>query len=142
MDPEALAALHARCFDAAPPPWSAAAFAGALASPGAFLLGDPEGFALGRIAGPEAELLTLAVAPERRRAGRGRALLAAYEAEAAARGATDSFLEVDETNAPARALYAAAGYAEAGRRRGYYAEGRSRPADALVLRKALAGTGS
>jgi ribosomal-protein-alanine N-acetyltransferase len=45
------------------------------------------------------------------------------------------FLEVSERNAAARALYAAAGFAEVGRRRRYYADG----ADALVLRRDLTG---
>jgi ribosomal-protein-alanine N-acetyltransferase len=43
------------------------------------------------------------------------------------------FLEVAEANAAARALYAAAGFAEVGRRRRYYADG----GDALVLRRGL-----
>jgi ribosomal-protein-alanine N-acetyltransferase len=43
------------------------------------------------------------------------------------------FLEVSEANGAARALYAAAGFEEAGRRRRYYADG----SDALVLRRAL-----
>jgi ribosomal-protein-alanine N-acetyltransferase len=43
------------------------------------------------------------------------------------------FLEVAERNGAARALYAAAGFAAAGRRRRYYPDG----ADALVLRRSL-----
>jgi ribosomal-protein-alanine N-acetyltransferase len=50
--------------------------------------------------------------------------------EAAARGAQEIFLEVAESNAAARALYAKARAQEVGRRRRYYADG----ADALVLR--------
>ncbi len=138
MTPEALAALHARCFAAAPRPWTVREFEEVLAGAGVFLCGIPEGFAVGRVAGPEAELLTLAVDPEARGRGLGRWLVAAFEAEAARRGAVDAFLEVAEGNAAARAVYAAAGWTEAGRRRGYYAAP-GRPAeDALVLRKALA----
>jgi [ribosomal protein S18]-alanine N-acetyltransferase len=138
MTPEALAALHARCFAAAPRPWTAREFEEVLAGPGMFLCAIAEGFAVGRVAGPEAELLTLAVDPEARRRGLGRWLVAGFEAEAARRGAVDAYLEVAEGNAAARALYAAAGWTGAGRRRGYYAAP-GRPAeDALVLRKALA----
>jgi ribosomal-protein-alanine N-acetyltransferase len=54
-------------------------------------------------------------------------------AAAAAAGARDMHLEVSETNEAARALYAGAGFAVSGRRRGYYADG----SDALVLRRAL-----
>ena len=105
MSPEDLAALHARCFDESPPPWSAAAFAGALAAPGAFLLTAGGAFLLGRVVADEAELLTLAVAPENRRQGTARALLGRFEAGARARGAAGAFLEVAASNAAARALY-------------------------------------
>ena len=135
MTPEALAALHARCFDAAPPPWSARDFENLLADPLTLLVIDDGGFALGRVIAPEADLLTLAVDPARRRQGLGRALVARLETAAAARGAATMFLEVAATNAPARALYAALGYAQAGLRRGYYGPG----IDALVLRRALDG---
>lgn len=140
MTPEALAALHAAVFTDAPPPWSPAAFDALLHHPGTVLALRPGGFALGRVAGPEVEILTVAVLPEARRRGLGAALVAEIEAAAAARGAEESFLEVAETNAPARALYARLGYRAVGRRPRYYLR-RDRPAvDALVLRKALAAT--
>lgn len=138
MTPEALAALHALAFDEAPRPWTAAEFAAFLAEPSTLLVTGDGGFALGRVAGPEAELLTLAVAPAVRRRGLGRGLVAAFEAGAAARGAREALLEVAVTNGPARTLYAAAGYAEVGRRRGYYARRGAPPIDALVLARRLA----
>lgn len=131
--PKDLAALHARCFTA-PPPWSAAAFVEALAAPGAFLLGDARAFLLGRVIAGEGEVMILAVAPEARRGGLGRALVARFAAAAQARGATECFLEVAADNAPARGLYAGLGWVEAGRRPRYYGTGR----DALILRLALA----
>lgn len=134
--PDALAALHARCLDT-PRPWTAAEFAGFLADPTCFLLGDATGFLLGRAVAGEAELLTLAVAPEARRRGIARALVAAFLAEAAARGAETAFLEVAADNAPAEALYRAAGFAQAGRRRGYYARPPQPPLDALVMARPL-----
>ncbi|MBW6505802.1 MAG: GNAT family N-acetyltransferase [Rhodobacteraceae bacterium] len=137
MTPAALAALHAACFTT-PRPWSAAEFASLLVLPGVFLLGDSRGFVLGRAAAGEAELLTLAVAPALRRQGLGRALLAAFEAAAQAEGAGVAYLEVAAANAPARALYAAAGWREAGRRRGYYQLPGSGTDDALVLARAFA----
>jgi ribosomal-protein-alanine N-acetyltransferase len=48
-------------------------------------------------------------------------------------GARTVFLEVDENNAPARALYRRAGFADVGRRKSYYQSG----ANALVLRRDL-----
>lgn len=141
MTPEALAALHARCFGSAPRPWSAAEFADLIALPETLLRTAPQGFALGRVIGPEAEILTIAVAPEARRRGIAAALLAALEAEAADRGAEEAFLEVAETNGPARALYAAAGYDRVGCRPRYYATTDGTRADALILRKALGPPG-
>jgi ribosomal protein S18 acetylase RimI-like enzyme len=52
----------------------------------------------------------LAVDPDRRGAGIGRALVAAAVAEARARGARRLTLRVLAPNAPARAVYAAAGF--------------------------------
>lgn len=100
--------------------------------PGVFGLLDPAGaMLLARRAADQAEILALAVVPSARRAGRARALLAAAEARAKENGVRELFLEVAASNAAARALYAAAGYREAGRRRRYYRDGD----DALVLRK-------
>jgi ribosomal-protein-alanine N-acetyltransferase len=132
-DAPALAVLHAAAF---PPEeaWGPDAIRLMLEMPGAFGLHLPgQGFILARVAAEEAEILTFAVAPAARRGGHGGALLAAAMAGALARGAGAMFLEVSERNAAARALYAAAGFAEVGRRRRYYADG----ADALVLRRSL-----
>ncbi len=65
-------------------------------------------------AGEEAEILTLAVAPESRRAGIGLALTNAAMANALVRGAREMFLEVAEDNHAARRLYTKLGFAEAG----------------------------
>ena len=134
MTAEEMAALYASAFPGSRP-WSPEEIADLAAPPG-FAVTAPAGFALGRAVADEAELVTIAVDPDARRQGAGRALLARFEAEARARNATTAFLEVAEDNAPARALYAAAGWRETGRRKGYYA----RPtgaADALTLAKTL-----
>ncbi len=117
MTPEALAALHALAFTDTPRPWSAQEFEALLHQPSTLIVHRPGGFALGRIAGPEAELLTLAVHPEARRGGLASELLRRFEAAAAGRGAEEVLLEVAVTNAPARALYARLGY-RAGRAAG------------------------
>ncbi|MHC0054773.1 GNAT family N-acetyltransferase [Actibacterium sp. D379-3] len=136
MTPDALADLHAACFTT-PRPWGADEFRALLDSPGAFLVGDAQGFALGRVLAGEAELLTLAVHPRARRQGLGRHWLYAFESEARARDADTAFLEVAADNTAARALYRLAGYAEAGRRPGYYRPPEGPRIDALVLRKVL-----
>lgn len=120
---DALAALHLRCFDAHPRPWSAPEFQSLLTSPLNFLLTRPDGFLLGRAVADEAELLTLAVAPEARRRGIASALLDDFVLACRARGAAHAFLEVAEGNAPAIALYASRGWQIGGRRRNYYAPG-------------------
>ena len=141
MPAEDLAALHATAFTDTPRPWTAAEIAALLAQPGTLLAEAPRAFALGRVAGPEAELLTLAVHPDARRRGLARALVGRIEAMAAAAGAEEIFLEVAATNAAARALYAGLGYAQTGRRPRYYARPAAPPVDALVLRKRLAPEG-
>ncbi|MBL3608935.1 GNAT family N-acetyltransferase [Rhodovulum sulfidophilum] len=140
MTPALLAALHARCFTT-PRPWSAAEFEALLATPGTFLCGDAQAMALGRVAAGEAELLTIAVAPECQRTGLGRARLAAFEAGARARAAEEAFLEVATDNAAACALYRAAGFELAGCRPRYYTAPDGRCIDALVMRKALSSQG-
>lgn len=137
MTPDALAALHALCFTDTPRPWATTDFVGLLALSSTLLVVRPGGFALGQLAGPEATLLTLAVHPDCRRRGLGRALVADFERAATTRGAEDAFLEVAETNAAARALYAAAAYQLIGRRRGYYQRPAQPAVDALLLRKLL-----
>jgi len=138
VTPETLAALHARCFKT-PPPWSAQDFAACLADPLAFLLVEGDaGFLLGRAVAGEAELLTLAVAPEARRRGLGRKLLARFQYQASLRGAERAFLEVSAENVPAIALYESTGFARVGRRRGYYQTPSGQRIDALVLARDLA----
>jgi ribosomal-protein-alanine N-acetyltransferase len=91
------------------------------------------GMILIRVTEDEAEVLTLAVAPEARRQGVAGALLAAAMAAARAQAARTMVLEVAIGNAAARALYERAGFVEAGRRPRYYADG----GDALILRARL-----
>lgn len=141
MTPDSLTAIHAQCFSR-PRPWSADEFARLLADPACFLVDLPEGFALGRVVVDEAELLTIAIMPQHQGKGLGRELLASFLAGAWARAAQTVFLEVAEDNAAARALYRRAGFAEAGRRRGYYSGTDGAKTDALILRLACPHGGS
>jgi ribosomal-protein-alanine N-acetyltransferase len=81
----------------------------------------------------EAEVLTLAVAPTHRRRGLASALLQAGLGQARLSGAEAAFLEVAADNAAAIALYAAAGFAQVGRRAGYYRRADGEAIDGLVL---------
>jgi ribosomal-protein-alanine N-acetyltransferase len=128
-DVGALAAVHAASF---PDAWTPQALADLLATPGTFVFHQSDGFVMARVAGDEAEILTIAVVPGARGRGVATALLAAAAAHALGVGGQSLFLEVGVENAPARALYARAGFAPVGQRKGYY-DGK----DALVLRAAL-----
>jgi ribosomal-protein-alanine N-acetyltransferase len=131
-----MAALHARAF-ATPRPWSAAVFEALLASDLVFAEVRPGGLALCRVVADEAELLTIAVDPDRRRQGIGRALIGALAAEARARQAGRLFLEVAADNPAAIALYRQAGFAATGRRPGYYRPREGPPVDAILMEKPL-----
>lgn len=136
MTPEALADLHAACFET-PRPWNAAEFASLIDGPGAILIAEGEGFVLGRSLAGEAEILTIAVRPGVRRMGIGTRLLSGFIAAARDAGAGTVFLEVAADNAAAQGLYRAAGFVEAGRRRAYYRTPQGEAIDALVLRNGL-----
>jgi [ribosomal protein S18]-alanine N-acetyltransferase len=124
--------------------WDEAAIAGLLAHPGSVGLvaahGSPPilgGFALAQVAADEAEILTLGVTEAWRRHGVGAQLVAGIMRAAARAGARSLFLEVADGNAAARAMYARAGFTEAGRRAGYYAREGAPQEDALVLKTTL-----
>lgn len=133
-----LADLHALCFDE---PWSADTVRQVLGTVGAFGLAGridgadaPAGFALARVVLDECELLSLGVAPDRRRRGLGAALLDAAMARAAAFGARWFLLEVGTDNGPARRLYASRGMVGVGRRPGYYPRPGGATEDAVTMR--------
>ena len=132
MTPEAMALLHHASFRM-PRPWNAVEFRELLASPRvfAFRVGE-RALLIGQVVADEAELLTLAVDPGFRRQGLGRRLVRQFLVEARGRGATSAFLEVAATNLGAMALYEACGFAETGRRRGYY-RGPERAVDAVLM---------
>ena len=131
-----MAVLHAKCFTT-PKPWSAQDFETVMADPICFTLFASHGFVIGRAVASEAEILTLAVDPVARRGGLGKSLLQCFLNEARARQATSAFLEVSEANPAAVSLYLKAGFAEVGRRKGYYKRPEAAPLDALVLSRSL-----
>jgi len=81
-----------------------------------------------------AQILTVGVVPAAQRRGIGTELVHVLEAEARNRKAIELLLEVRVDNEPAKALYAREGFAELGRRKGYYDNGR---VDAITMRKQL-----
>ncbi|HVV95378.1 MAG TPA: GNAT family N-acetyltransferase [Hyphomicrobiales bacterium] len=138
----AIAALHAASFARG---WSEAEVATLLSDPA--VVADRlragsradalDGFAMSRNAAGEAELLSIAVARRWRGRGAGVPLLTRHLGRLAGRGVGRVVLEVDEANAPARALYARFGFAEVGRRPAYYAHADGSRGTALVLARTL-----
>ena len=134
-DLDAIAALEAENFSL---PWKRADFAVMRAEPDRCLLaakadGELVGYIGAYTVARETDVTTVAVRADKRRAGVGQALLEALCAALA--GKSDViFLEVRESNASARRLYARCGYTEIGVRRGYYAKPTE---DAVLYRKTL-----
>lgn len=135
-----MAELDARCN---PGPWSAAAFAAHIAAspPNATLVveADPglAAFCAFRLVAGELEILQLGTAPEARRQGLARSLLARVLEAGLGGGAEVAWLEVRSANAAARSLYASVGFVESGHRRGYYHD----PADDAIVLRRVAGVG-
>jgi ribosomal-protein-alanine acetyltransferase len=89
------------------------------------------GFIVGRRIDHEWEIENVAVSGPARHNGLGSHLLSEFLNVVRGLGGSDVFLEVRESNAPARALYEKWAFVESGRRKSYYDD----PAeDALILR--------
>ncbi len=137
-----IAALHSACFARG---WSVAEIEALMTDRGVITdilrskAGSEtiDGFALSRIAGKEAELLSIAVSSRRRGKGGSGKLLARHLARVAAAGARRIVLEVDEANAAALGLYARFGFEEVATRPAYYARPDGTRGTAKVLARAL-----
>jgi ribosomal-protein-alanine N-acetyltransferase len=131
---EALAAMHRICFRE---PWSAQAFQSSLSLPTTKGLiaqspqVGPGGMVLWSVVAEQAEILTIAVLPPYRHHGLGRRLLAAAWDDAVVGGCLEMFLDVAEDNVAAQRLYAAFGFRECARRKGYYQP----DVDGIMMRK-------
>ncbi|MEQ8401197.1 MAG: ribosomal protein S18-alanine N-acetyltransferase [Roseitalea porphyridii] len=96
------------------------------------------GFVLVRLAADEAEILTIAVRPDWQGYGVGRRLMDQVLAHAHRERLASLFLEVDEVNAAALALYRKLGFAAVGERPGYYRDRQGERRRAIVMRRDLA----
>jgi ribosomal-protein-alanine N-acetyltransferase len=138
---EACARLHAAGFAH---PWSTQEVEALIASSSTLAAAalDPvdgrlRGFVLSRLASDEAEILAIAVEAASQGRGVGQALLVENLRQAANAGARAMFLEVDEDNTPAMALYDRVGFVKVGERAGYYRRADGTRAAAAIMRKAL-----
>jgi ribosomal-protein-alanine N-acetyltransferase len=140
-DIEIVAKLHARCFFDA---WGPPMLRQVLGMSGAFGyvarregFGSVIGFALGRVAADECELLSLGVEPDYRSQGLGAQLLMTAMSRAAAEKARWFFLEVAEDNKSALKLYRNYGLSGVGQRLDYYENADGSRTNAYTMRCAL-----
>lgn len=129
-----VAALEKACFSC---PWSEKSLRAELENPLAVWLvaeqnGEFAGYIGAQAVMDEADVMDLAVVPELRRLGVGRALVTALVAALDARGVKRLTLEVRASNTAAAQLYASLGFTRAGVRRNYYEKPRE---DAVILGK-------
>jgi [ribosomal protein S18]-alanine N-acetyltransferase len=94
-----------------------------------------QGFLVARQVAAEWEIENIAIAGAARRRGLGTRLLGQFLDQARSEGATAVFLEVRESNQPARSLYEKWAFTENGRRPRYYTQPEE---DAIVYRLSLA----
>lgn len=92
------------------------------------------GMVLTRKASDEAEILTLVTDSHMRGRGIARQMLAAHLGHVAAAGVRQMFLEVEDSNLAALALYRRFGFVEVGHRKAYYRKPDGTAGSALVMR--------
>ena len=140
-DCEALMSLHEEGFSR---PWGSGEFESLLRQETVFGFaiveenvpdGPPCGFVLARHAAGEAEILTIVVPRKLRARGLGHMLMDATLRHLHAERVESLFLEVDETNAPALALYQRLGFETVGCRPSYYENPGLPRTSALVMRR-------
>lgn len=144
MEPQhcaAVAALHAERFSR---PWTDGEFHALLAQKpvmgfvarrtGLFGAGAIVGFVLAREVAGEAEILSVAVSSKFGGMGIGWRLMQAAIRVIGQRGGESVFLEVDEGNIAAIALYRRLRFQQVAERKGYYSDEQGRKSTALVMR--------
>ena len=129
-----IAQLEKRCFS---DPWSEKSIASELENPlSVWLVAVDGGQLIGYVGSQtvlgETDMMNLAVAPEARRQGTGRALVLALVDALTEKGSHSLMLEVRVSNTPAQKLYESLDFSQVGRRPKYYVNPRE---DALILRK-------
>ncbi len=95
--------------------------------------GDLIGYCVAMSGVDEMHLLNITVAPAARRRGHARRLLGELVQVCRLRRSARLWLEVRESNAQAREAYRRLGFAQVGRRKGYYPAPEGRREDAVVM---------
>ena len=132
-DVAAVAALEAENFSR---PWSYDAFFKTLSDENYIVMIAKKedaflGYCVLLCTGEEADITNVCTAPKARGKGVATGMLTALMEAGKSRGVTEFFLEVRESNAPARSLYTKLGFEEIGLRKNYYEE----PKEHAVLMK-------
>ena len=126
---DTLAEIEKACFHT---PWSADMLREELGK-GIFLVAEQDGAVVGYVGCQtvldEGYITNVAVSPDCRRQGIGRALVGALASHARGQGLSFVTLEVRASNAPALALYEGAGFRRVGVRKNFY----TAPAEDAVL---------
>ena len=136
-------ALHARCF---PPDeaWSAWAFRDTLALPTTLGLATEAGERLSGLilvqkTPPDAEILTMCVDPDHRRARLATGLLKGIIRLLGPYGVSRLCLDVAADNKAAIKFYESSGFLADGRRRNYYKRSDGTQVDAMLMSRSIAG---
>jgi [ribosomal protein S18]-alanine N-acetyltransferase len=141
-DARAIAEIHASSFNR---PWGLIEFERLLAEENILChvaarggdAGLPDGFLLSRLAADEAEILSIAVHPRCRGEGVAGRLMKAHHDALVLNRIRTLFLEVEDGNISALALYKRHSFAEVSRRDAYYRKADGSAATALVMRRNL-----
>lgn len=137
-DAALLANIHIQCF---PNYWNSAAFTDFFSVSGTYALlaegRQTMGMAVYRVQFEQADILTLAVLPDFRRSGVALTLLEEAIRQAASKGCQKMFLDVEDGNVAAIALYEGFGFVHTARRKLYYRQKNGSFTDALVMTKQL-----
>jgi [ribosomal protein S18]-alanine N-acetyltransferase len=141
-DAACLAGIHTASFETG---WTEQDFATWLARTEGIAMiaearGEPVAFGLALQAGMDAELLSIATLPHRRRGGLGGRIFHALDAVARTRGLERWILEVARNNVAAQSLYRAQGFVEIGVRKAYYDTSSGR-IDAIMMSRAVGPAG-
>lgn len=133
-----LAAIHKECF---PNYWNIDAFSDFFSVSGTHALlmqdGQPLGMLVYRQAHEDADIITVCVLPQARRSGIARALMTIAMASLKEMGAKKLFLDVEDGNSAALALYESLGFTHIRRRKLYYRQKNGSYTDALVMSRKL-----
>ena len=136
MTPSEMAKLHLMS-GSLTRPWSESEYKNLIAKDTTRSFYVENGFLVGSLIGPDAEILNVIVHPKYRRLGKAKHLIGKFETKAKEVGSSRCFLEVAESNSSANKLYHDLGYLKVGQRKNYYEFVDGRKDNASILAKEI-----